>query len=114
MCGQDKDSEGFYADNSRKSGIGKRCIACDKIYKKASKNKRAKYFSEYRKKNKKRLQAKWKAGYAVKTGKIKRHPCEICGAYAEIHHADYDKPLQIKWLCHKHHMQHHNGWGLLK
>ena len=46
--------------------------------------------------------------YAVKTGKIVKTSCEVCGCIkAEAHHVDYSKPLIVRWLCHKHHMQIH-------
>lgn len=46
---------------------------------------------------------------AVKCGKLKKMPCEICGATQHIHghHDDYSKPLDVKWLCAKHHRQVH-------
>lgn len=43
----------------------------------------------------------------VRRGKVKRLPCEICGQKAEAHHEDYSKPLEVVWLCRKHHLQHH-------
>lgn len=37
-----------------------------------------------------------------------RPPCEVCGATrAEAHHEDYDRPLDVRWLCHRHHMELH-------
>jgi hypothetical protein len=45
---------------------------------------------------------------AVRNGKIIPSPCEICGSeQAEAHHDDYSKPLDVRWLCKKHHMQVH-------
>jgi hypothetical protein len=45
---------------------------------------------------------------AIKSGRIKRGPCEVCGKpKAHGHHDDYSKPLEVRWLCQKHHMQHH-------
>ena len=47
---------------------------------------------------------------ALKSGKLQRQPCEVCGDLkVEGHHDDYDaKPLDVRWLCRKHHnMTHH-------
>ena len=43
-------------------------------------------------------------------------PCEQCGTEpADRHHDDYDKPLEIRWLCRECHIQHHaeveGTWG---
>lgn len=41
---------------------------------------------------------------AVKSGKLIRQPCEVCGELkAEAHHDDYRKPLDVRWLCQRHH-----------
>lgn len=35
-------------------------------------------------------------------------PCSICGnKTTHKHHEDYSKPLDITWLCAKHHRLHH-------
>ena len=42
----------------------------------------------------------------VKQGKIKRLPCEVCSKEkSEAHHPDYSKPLEVRWLCKKHHKE---------
>lgn len=44
----------------------------------------------------------------VKTGKIKRLPCEVCGKNpSQAHHTDYSKPYKVQWLCSKHHGECH-------
>jgi hypothetical protein len=44
----------------------------------------------------------------VRNGTIKKEPCIICGELkSESHHEDYSKPLEIMWLCKKHHYEHH-------
>jgi hypothetical protein len=45
--------------------------------------------------------------YAVKSGKLVRGPCEICGkTQVQAHHKDYSRPLDVQWLCFKHHREH--------
>jgi len=45
---------------------------------------------------------------AVRSGRIKRLPCEICGSgKVHGHHEDYSKPLDVIWLCSIHHAQIH-------
>ena len=41
-------------------------------------------------------------------GKLRRQPCEKCASEnSEMHHEDYNKPLQINWLCRKCHLELH-------
>jgi len=41
-------------------------------------------------------------------GKLVPQPCEKCAAEkVEAHHDDYDKPLQVRWLCRSCHVEHH-------
>jgi len=53
---------------------------------------------------------------AIRRGELARQPCEKCGATDRIHahHPDYDKPLDVIWLCAMHHAEWHriNGLGL--
>lgn len=51
--------------------------------------------------------ARWRASKALQRGHIKRQPCEECGEHAEMHHHDYRKPLEVQWLCRKHHAMAH-------
>ena len=45
---------------------------------------------------------------ALKRGLVEAHPCEDCGATpAEAHHADYERPLRVEWLCRRCHKQRH-------
>lgn len=42
---------------------------------------------------------------AIKNGKLKKEPC-FCGEIkVEAHHSDYTKPLDVIWVCKKHHVE---------
>lgn len=53
--------------------------------------------------------AAWLAvGAAVLAGRLDPKPCEACGKIeADAHHADYNKPLEVRWLCRGCHMREH-------
>lgn len=45
---------------------------------------------------------------ALRDGKLFKAPCFICGSdRVEGHHPDYDRPLDVVWLCPAHHKQAH-------
>jgi hypothetical protein len=46
---------------------------------------------------------------AVRDKKIVKQPCSICGdVNSHAHHADYNQPLNVEWLCAKHHQRKHH------
>lgn len=56
----------------------------------------------------KRHKARWKVSRAISSGRLTREPCEVCGATkVHAHHDDYNKPLDVRWLCPRHHQEHH-------
>lgn len=57
-----------------------------------------------------RHKARQKLTQAIRSGKIHRQPCEVCGeTNSEGHHDDYSKPLAVRWLCRKHHVELHKS-----
>lgn len=54
-----------------------------------------------------RVKARAMVNSAIRNGKMKRGSCEVCGEWAEAHHFDYSKPLDVRWFCPKHHDQLH-------
>lgn len=45
---------------------------------------------------------------AIRRGKLEKQPCEVCGTTkVHAHHDDYTQPLQVRWLCPKHHKEAH-------
>ena len=56
----------------------------------------------------KRSKARRALRRAVKMGKVQKFPCWTCGDEdVHGHHHDYDKPLDVVWLCNKHHRELH-------
>jgi len=48
------------------------------------------------------------AGNAIRDGRLIRKPCEVCGkTKVDAHHDDYSKPLEVRWLCRRHHADVH-------
>lgn len=69
---------------------------------------------KYREENPKKWSAHQKVGKAIRSGQLVPQPCEQCGnTDVHGHHDDYDKPLEVRWLCSEHHIAWHleNGEG---
>ena len=64
--------------------------------------------ADYRVKNLEKERVRWFCWKAVQDGIIKKLPCKICkNKKVEAHHEDYTKPLEVVWLCRKHHCEIH-------
>ena len=47
-------------------------------------------------------------GNAIARGHLIPKPCEVCGnPLVQAHHDDYNQPLNVRWLCPKHHAAYH-------
>ena len=55
---------------------------------------------------------------AIRKCILQRKPCEVCGAFGvdekgkniiNAHHDDYNKPIDVRWLCHEHHFEWHKS-----
>ena len=54
-----------------------------------------------------KLQARRAIATAVRRGELQKDICKFCGAgKAQAHHNDYNKPLDVLWLC----VDHHRAW----
>ncbi len=50
----------------------------------------------------------------LKNGTLVKLPCEACGdPNTQAHHHDYSKPLDVRWLCFKHHREIGHGQTVL-
>jgi hypothetical protein len=135
-CGLIKTLENFKKDNRRSDGRATECKSChNKKYSEYNKRTRPIHWSRlynWRCKNREhvnkqalgyqqtpqgkiRKSARDKVYNAIKTGKLLKQPCEVCGKSLEIaktahaHHEDYNKPLEVIWLCRTHHAERHHN-----
>lgn len=67
------------------------------------------YMRKYRSANREEISARQKVRYALITGRLVMEPCETCGSTRNVdaHHDDYSKPLNVRWLCRRHHKELH-------
>tara|TARA_R110000851_G_scaffold320926_1_gene486044 strand:- start:5 stop:433 length:429 start_codon:yes stop_codon:yes gene_type:complete len=130
-CGKVKLLSAFYKHKQMKDGHVNKCKDCnlidvanhrakniDKVraYDRGRGNRQdASYLKEYKKNNPKKCKAQNMVNNQKRAGNISELPCEVCGGLKVVaHHDDYDKPLNVRWLCQAHHKQWHakNGEGL--
>lgn len=121
----------FYKHKAMADGHVNKCKTCNKADVIANREAKIEYYRQYdrergnrqslddlrlyREQNPKKYKAHSAVNSAVKSGKLVPMPCESCGQ-KEVHghHCDYDKPLDVNWLCAVCHKQWHkvNGEGL--
>jgi hypothetical protein len=80
---------------------------------KAAKRRRA---ASERLTNPEKRVARSAVAHAITAGQLVRGPCEVCGTTVNIdgHHEDYSKPLDVNWLCRKHHKERHREIDMLE
>ena len=78
-------------------------------FRKNKKNYFRNYMRTYKVEPKKYI-ARDRLNKAVKQGVIAKLACEHCGNFlSQAHHPDYNKPLEVWWLCRKHHRLANKG-----
>lgn len=133
ICKEDKFLSEYYPiyyKKLNKTYMQSRCKSCDKIVKAKWNSENAEAIreqkKEYKKKNPekmreksrnyykiadpKKIKARAILGCKVRYGKIvKPELCEGCMEKHVLHghHNDYDKPLEVKWLCVSCHAKEH-------
>jgi len=128
-CKVSKPLSEFYKHSQMKDGYLNKCIECSKndVNKHRLENleKIRQYDREraknperiantveitraWRQEDKRRNKAHQKVAYAMKKGVLIKMPCVRCGNEKSLaHHEDYDKPLDVMWLCQPCHKQRH-------
>ena len=122
-CGLVKNESEFGRNCTTKDGLQGWCKKCkhthQKEYRKTDAGKNAlqkhqqsnsrkttnrKYYLKHKEKNREKACARSAVYYAIKTGRLIKEPC-FCGEVkVQAHHDDYSKPLDVEWLCSKHHI----------
>ena len=135
ICGETKDVNDFdkhISEGPREPWNLRRCKECthkqyEKRYSEPERKKaqlnastewkrknpehHAKLAREYRKRHPEKIMAQNRLNYAVRKGRIKKEPCEICGTTSKVHahHVSY-KPedwYNVRWLCYVCHEIEH-------
>lgn len=128
-CGEEKWLHAFYPHPMMGDGRLGKCKECAKKDVRENRAaKRAQYsaydqarfkrperkaaLKVYERNSRQRDPQKWKArqavAHALRSGALKRLPCEVCGhSKSQAHHEDYSKPLDVRWLCFRHHREAH-------
>lgn len=104
----------YLTERARLRAIGIRNGKADKnrIYLLRNQDKKADYLVRHniwRSQNRDITAANRLVARALKDGVLTKQPCTLCGCAlaTEGHHQDYNRPLDIQWLCKKHHRAWH-------
>lgn len=131
-CGESKPLTEFYKHDQMKDGHVNKCKECNKkdvrdhrtknidkirAYDRDRGNRQSlEDLQKYRKKYPNKYRARRMVANAIKSKKLFKEPCEMCGKAETVHahHDDYLKPLNVRWLCATHHHQWHAKNGEAK
>ena len=127
-CKRLQSVEAFYRHSAMADGRLGKCIECTKAdsaarfqtkreeiraydAQRARRPNRRKKVQQYMRNGRARYPERYRArtavGNAIRDGRLQRQPCEECGAPAQAHHEDYGRPLDVRWLCFRHHRKVH-------
>lgn len=122
-CHRQLDAQQFYSCSKMTDGKVAECKDCTKtrVYERRlanidqvreadrarnrTENRRGLYRA-WKKKNPEKVKAHNAVNNAIRHGRLARLSC-WCGELGEAHHPDYSKPLDVVWLCKKHHEEMH-------
>jgi hypothetical protein len=128
-CNTVKPLSDFYAHPRMADGHVNKCKECNRNDVTANRNQnieKVRAYDRARSKESDRIKAQtditraWRAedarrsvahssvARAIRSGALVRQPCSRCNdAKSVAHHEDYDKPLEVFWLCQPCHKQRH-------
>jgi len=128
-CQKVKESDEFYPAKTTRDGLLGECKECTRARVTKRRNENIEAVREYdkeRSKNKHRIalakevNARWRkedsrrvaahnaVARAIRAGELTKQPCARCGSEKSLaHHEDYNKKLEVIWLCQPHHKKRH-------
>ena len=128
-CNEEKPFTEFYKHKAMGDGYLNKCKACTKKDAGEHREKNLERIREYdrergklphriklrveitrawRDEDERRSRAHLSVSRAIRNGSLLRLPCIRCGEKKSVaHHEDYDKPLEVMWLCQPCHKQRH-------
>ena len=128
-CKTVKPLSDFYKHPMMADGHVNKCKECNKVDNQKNRLEKIEYYREYdrnrahlqhrveqrlevnrrwRSEDPRRSSCHRKVSWAIKHGLLEKKPCERCGNEKSLaHHDDYDKPLDVMWLCQPCHKQRH-------
>lgn len=129
-CDIEKDLNQFYKHEQMLDGYLNKCKSCTKVdvkkhreaniekireYDRNRGNRQSiEYFKEWAARFPKKYKAVNMVNNYIRDGKLKKkYECEQCDSNFSVvaHHDDYDKPLDVRWLCQACHKQWHAKYG---
>jgi len=104
-CGVDQPLECFHSQHTVKSGRRSLCKACVQAYHQTAgfRALRRAQGRRYRQTHALQIRAHAVVKDMIRRGFLIPEPCRCCGAPAIAHHPDCSKPLDVLWLCQRHH-----------
>lgn len=124
QCNKLKQPSEFYRHPNTADGLFSVCGRCHRARTQANYRRKAKvkreaakqayrrrvregYYKTYQR-DPEKVAAKVMVANAKASGRLVPRSCRVCRSKkVEAHHPDYGKPLEVVWLCRKHHKELH-------
>jgi hypothetical protein len=111
-CHVEKALTEFYVHPQMGDGRLNKCKECTRKDVRQNYEANGDYYRAYDRKRGYRPGDPHKVAARMAVRKLQKGTCEIgvdCNGRIEAHHDDYTKPLEVRWLCKKHHGEVHTA-----
>lgn len=104
-CNRIQTTKSYYKNIEKKKKYGK-------IYKSKTRDKSKIYAKTWLENNREKQRTHSKVAKALSKKILIKKPCKVCKEKrVDAHHPNYDKPLEVIWLCRQHHKDLHRALG---